>query len=55
MNNMSGPKVHKKEIYLYQVTTYYQLPFNVFGMVKALTPLDYMETTKLIILYDLDA
>ena len=34
----------KKETYLYQVTTYYQLPFNMFRIVKSLTPLDYMET-----------
>ena len=34
----------KKEICLYQVTTYYQLPLNMFRIVKSLTPLDYMET-----------
>ena len=42
-----------KEIYLYQVTTYYQLPLNMFRIVKSLTPLDYMETID--ILYNLDA
>ena len=37
----------KKETYLYQVTTYYQLPFNMFRIVKSLTPLDYMKTVNL--------
>ena len=37
----------KKEIYLYQVTTYYQLPFNMLRIIEALTTLDYMETVNL--------
>ena len=35
------------EIYLYQVTTYYHLTFNMFGIVQALTPLGYMETVSI--------